>query len=167
MCDGNYYVYGTGRGISVLTSSNGFDWQRGSRVFDHIPDSVHQYCPKNDGANVWAPDIIQLNGEYYLYYAISSYRANTISAVGLLTSPMLDPNSPAYKWTDRGMIVHSSEGEDLNAIDPGVVHAPRPARCGSATVRITATSSFGGTLIPKPDCASRPILPSPSSPTTA
>jgi len=29
-----------------------------------------------------------------------------------------------YKWTDRGMVVHSSEGEDLNAIDPGVFCAP-------------------------------------------
>ena len=63
VCDGKYYVYGTGRGISVLTSSNGFDWQRGGRVFDRIPDSVKQFCPKNDGSSVWAPDILKLNGE--------------------------------------------------------------------------------------------------------
>jgi arabinan endo-1,5-alpha-L-arabinosidase len=123
MCDGNYYVYGTGRGISVLTSSNGFDWQRGQKVFDRIPDSVKQFVPLNDGQNVWAPDIIQLNGEYYLYYAISSW-GQYVSAVGLLTSPTLDPTKPDYKWTDRGMVVHSSEGENLNAIDPGVIHAP-------------------------------------------
>ena len=123
MCDGKYYVFGTGHGISVLTSSNGFDWQRGGKVFDRIPDSVKQFCPKNDGQGVWAPDIIQLNGEYYLYYSISSW-GQYVSAVGLLTNPTLDTNAPNFKWTDCGMIVHSSEGEDLNAIDPGVIHAP-------------------------------------------
>jgi arabinan endo-1,5-alpha-L-arabinosidase len=122
-CDGNYYVFGTGRGISVLTSTNGFDWQRGGRVFDRIPDSVRQFCPKNDGQSVWAPDIIKLNGQYYLYYAISSW-GQFVSAVGLMTSPTLNTNSPDYKWTDRGMVVHSVEGENLNAIDPGVCLAP-------------------------------------------
>jgi arabinan endo-1,5-alpha-L-arabinosidase len=123
VCEGSYYVYATGRGISVLTSSNGFDWQRGQKVFERVPDSVHQFAPLNDGQLVWAPDIIKLNGEYYLYYAISAWDVY-VSAVGLLTSPTLDPNNPNYKWTDHGMVVHSSQGENLNAIDPGVLHAP-------------------------------------------
>jgi arabinan endo-1,5-alpha-L-arabinosidase len=123
VCDGNYFVFGTGRGISVLTSTNGFDWERAGRVFERVPDSVKQYCPKNDGVSVWAPDIIRLNGQYYLYYAISSW-GQFVSAIGLLTNPTLNTNSPDYKWTDRGMVVHSSEGEDLNAIDPGVCLAP-------------------------------------------
>ena len=123
VCDGNYYVFGTGRGISVLTSSNGFNWQRSGRVFDRIPDSVKAFVPKNDGQGVWAPDIIRLNGEYYLYYSISSW-GQYVSAVGLLTSPTLNTNAANFKWTDRGMVVHSSEGEDLNAIDPGVIQAP-------------------------------------------
>ena len=123
VCNGNYYVFGTGRGISVLTSSNGFNWQHGGKVFDRIPDSVKQFVPQNDGQGVWAPDIIKLDGEYFLYYSISFW-GQYISAVGLLTNPTLDPNAPNFKWTDRGMVVHSSEGEDLNAIDPGVIHAP-------------------------------------------
>jgi arabinan endo-1,5-alpha-L-arabinosidase len=123
VCDGNYYTFGTGRGISILTSSNGFNWQRGGRIFDRIPDSVKQFVPKNDGQGVWAPDIIKVGGEYYVYYSISSW-GQYVSAVGLMTSPTLDTNSPDYKWTDRGMVVHSSEGEDLNAIDPGVCLAP-------------------------------------------
>ena len=122
-CEGNYYVFGTGRGISVLTSSNGFDWQRGGRVFDRIPDSVKSFVPKNDGQLVWAPDVIKLNGEYFLYYAISSW-GQFVSAVGLMTSPTLNTKDPNFKWTDRGMVVHSIEGENLNAIDPGVCSAP-------------------------------------------
>jgi len=123
VCNGKYFVFGTGRGISVLTSSNGFNWQRGGNVFDRIPDSVKQFCPKNDGQSVWAPDILKLNGEYFLYYSISFW-GQYVSAVGLLTNPTLDTNAPNYKWTDRGMIVHSSAGENLNAIDPGVTLAP-------------------------------------------
>jgi len=122
-CGGNYYVFGTGRGITILTSSNGFDWQRGGNVFDQVPDSVKQFVPQNDGQSVWAPDIIQLHGEYFLYYAISKW-GQYVSAVGLLTSPTLDTNSPNYHWTDRGMVVHSVTGQDLNAIDPGVCLAP-------------------------------------------
>lgn len=122
-CDGKYYVFGTGRGIPILESNNGFDWQRGGNVFDRIPDSVKSYVPKNNGSGVWAPDVIKLNDQYYLYYAVSFW-GSFVSAIGLVTSPTLDTNNPAYKWTDRGMIVHSSEGENLNAIDPGVCLAP-------------------------------------------
>jgi hypothetical protein len=63
-CDGNCYVFSTGRGISVLTSSNGFDWHGGGRIFDRIPDSVKSFVPRNDGQSVWAPDIIKLDGQY-------------------------------------------------------------------------------------------------------
>ena len=41
-----------------------------------------------------------------------------------MTSPTLNTNDSNYKWTDRGMVVHSVEGENLNAIDPGVCLAP-------------------------------------------
>ncbi len=122
-CDGNYYVFGTGRGIPFLTSSNGFDWQRGGRVFDRIPDSVKSFVPKNNGQIVWAPDIIKLNGQYHLYYAVSVW-GEFVSAIGLVTSPTLNANDPNYKWTDHGMVVHSVEGENLNAIDPGIFRAP-------------------------------------------
>jgi arabinan endo-1,5-alpha-L-arabinosidase len=122
-CDGNYYVFGTGRGASFLVSSNGFDWQRGGRVFDRIPDSVKSFVPKNDGSGVWAPDIAKVGGQYNLYYAVSAW-GSFVSAVGLMTSPTLNTSDPNYKWTDRGMVVHSVEGENLNAIDPGVCCAP-------------------------------------------
>lgn len=122
-CDEKYYVYGTGRGMPFLVSTNGFDWERGGRVFDQIPDSVKSYVPANNGSVVWAPDVIKIKDRYFLYYAVSAW-GSYVSAVGLMTNPTLDPASPDYKWTDGGMVVHSSEGEDLNAIDPGVCHAP-------------------------------------------
>src|SRR5580692_11729178 len=62
-CDGDYYVFGTGHGLSYLISSNGFDWQRGGRVFDRIPESVKSYVPLNDGSGVWAPDVIKVGDQ--------------------------------------------------------------------------------------------------------
>src|ERR1035438_5311956 len=59
-CGEKYYVAGTGRGVSFLVSTNGFDWQRGGgTAFQRVPDSVLKYCPKNNGTGVWAPDIIK------------------------------------------------------------------------------------------------------------
>jgi len=79
--------------------------------------------PKNDGTGVWAPDIVRVGDQFYLYYAVSSW-GSFQSAIGLMTNPVLDPKDPAYKWTDRGVVVTSDGVEDLNAIDPGVILAP-------------------------------------------
>jgi arabinan endo-1,5-alpha-L-arabinosidase len=123
MCKGKYYVFSTGPGIPILSSADGFTWQRSGKVFESVPESVHSLVPLNKNALVWAPDITFVSGQYYLYYSISSWGSFT-SAVGLMTSPTLDPSDTKYKWTDRGPVVNSVEPQNLNAIDPGVLKAP-------------------------------------------
>ena len=120
---GKYYVFSTGRGAPFYSSTDGLTWTREGSVFAAIPDTVHAVVPKNNGTDVWAPDIIRLNNQFYLYYAVSSW-GSFQSAIGLATNPVLDPKDPAYKWTDRGVVVTSDGNEDLNAIDPGVLLAP-------------------------------------------
>jgi arabinan endo-1,5-alpha-L-arabinosidase len=120
---GKYYVFSTGRGAPFYSSPDGVTWTREGSVFDKIPDDVHAGVPKNNGMDVWAPDIVRMNGEFYLYYAVSSW-GSFQSAIGLATNPVLDPKDPAYKWTSRGIVVSSNGNEDLNAIDPGVILAP-------------------------------------------
>jgi arabinan endo-1,5-alpha-L-arabinosidase len=47
------------------------------------------------------------------------------SAIGLATTPTLDPNDPAFQWTDQGFVVQTKEGQAgqaYNAIDPAVFH---------------------------------------------
>src|SRR6185312_8698765 len=122
-CDGRYYVFSTGRGIPIFSSNDGWTWERSGKVFDQVPESVHAVVPLNKDALVWAPDIIHHNGEYYLYYSISSWGSN-VSAVGLMTNPTLNQKDARYRWTDRGLVVNSVKGENLNAIDPGVMEAP-------------------------------------------
>jgi arabinan endo-1,5-alpha-L-arabinosidase len=132
---GKYYVFSTGRGAPFYSSPDLVTWTREGSVFSPdpnapadgyqgaIPVAVHAAVPKNNGSDVWAPDIIRLNGQFYVYYAVSSW-GSFQSVVGLATNPVLDPKDPAYKWTDRGVVVSSNGNEDLNAIDPGVIAAP-------------------------------------------
>jgi arabinan endo-1,5-alpha-L-arabinosidase len=68
----------------------------------------------------WAPDVILVNGQYHLYYSVSTF-GRQISAIGLATSPTLDPSSPNGRWTDRGPIIKSTNGSPYNAIDPSVL----------------------------------------------
>jgi arabinan endo-1,5-alpha-L-arabinosidase len=120
---GKYYVYSTGRGIPFYSSTDGETWTREGQVFDKIPDDVHAMVPKNDGTGIWAPDIVRVGNQFFLYYAVSFW-GSFQSAVAVLSNPVLDPKDPAYKWTDRGVVASSDGVEDLNAIDPGVIHAP-------------------------------------------
>jgi len=127
---GRYYVFSTGRGAPFYSSPDGETWTREGSVFAQVPDDVHAAVPKNNGTDVWAPDIVRMNGEFYLYYAVSSW-GSFQSAIGLATNPVLDPKDPAYKWTSRGVVVSSNGNEDLNAIDPGVIWTPEGAPGGT------------------------------------
>jgi arabinan endo-1,5-alpha-L-arabinosidase len=75
--------------------------------------------PENRNKSYWAPDVIHLGDRYLLYYSVSSFGKIT-SAIGLATTPTLDPSDPAYRWTDHGIVVQSHEGGDFNTIDPSV-----------------------------------------------
>src|ERR1035437_6583283 len=154
---GKYYVYSTGRGIPFYSSPDLVTWTREGSVFEKIPDAVHAGVPKNDGTCAWARDIVRVGGEFYLYYAVSSW-GSFQSAIGLATNPVLDPKDPAYKWTDRGVVVSSSGTDDLNAIDPGVIWTREGAPDG--TLWICYGSYHGSIRItqldPKTGLALRP-----------
>jgi arabinan endo-1,5-alpha-L-arabinosidase len=65
----------------------------------------------------WAPDISFYKGEYWLYYACSTFGSN-LSVVGLATTPTLDPTDPKHQWTDQGLVISSKTTDDFNALDP-------------------------------------------------
>src|SRR5437764_5716285 len=44
------------------------------------------------------------------------------SAIGLATNPTLEPDDPAYHWTDQGLVVRTQDGDGYNAIDPSLFH---------------------------------------------
>lgn len=116
-CGGKYYVYFTGRDCPMISSSDLIHWEAGPPVLSGIPAWARAAVPGNTEDWIWAPDVIFVNGKYYLFYAFSTF-GSQVSVIGLVTSPTLDPTSPDYHWTDEGMVVSSDTKSDFNAIDP-------------------------------------------------
>lgn len=118
--DGSYYLFGTGPGIEAWTSDDLESWERLDPVLDEVPGWVHEILPDFRGG-FWAPDIIEHDGTYYLYYSVSAFGRNN-SGIGVATNPTLDPDDPDFGWTDHGAVVISVPGRDMwNAIDAHVV----------------------------------------------
>jgi arabinan endo-1,5-alpha-L-arabinosidase len=117
-----YYVFSTngppGRLIPIRCSPDLTHWKLCGHVFDKLPEWAVKEVP---GARApWAPDIAFFNGQFHLYYSISTF-GSMESAIGLATNETLDSTSPKYKWTDHGMVVRSHKQDDWNAIDPNLV----------------------------------------------
>ena len=115
--DSTYHIFATGLGIQHMTSSDLKTWtvlpQPVMTVMpewtcDSVPGFTH---------HVWAPDVIQWHGRWWMAYSCSTFGKNG-SAIGLLSNHSL--SFPV--WTDEGCIVTSREGRDnWNAIDPNFV----------------------------------------------
>ena len=115
-----YYVFSTGPGITYYESKDMENWTLTGRVFPDEPSWAKRISPSFDG-HLWAPDIYQKNGKFYLYYSVSAFGKNT-SAIGVTVNESLDPQSPDYKWIDYGIVVESVPHRDhWNAIDPAIV----------------------------------------------
>jgi arabinan endo-1,5-alpha-L-arabinosidase len=118
---GTFYLFATGRGIAVWSSSDLQTWTAQPPVFAEAPAWASQVAPGFRN-HIWAPDIYPHDGRYYLYYSVSAFGRNT-SAIGVATNTTLDPGAPGFRWVDHGIVVRSVPGRDLwNAIDPHVTH---------------------------------------------
>ena len=118
-CADDYWVFYTGRGIPSYHSKDLVHWKAGPSVFEKAPEWIASTVPENRHMSYWAPDIMKVGDRYLLYYAVSTMGKIT-SAIGLATTPTLDPKSPAYHWTDHGVVVRTQEGDNYNALDPTV-----------------------------------------------
>jgi arabinan endo-1,5-alpha-L-arabinosidase len=100
------------------------EWKLEAPIFekDNFPKWILEYVPNFKG-HFWAPDLVFMNGYYYLYYSCSTFGAAT-SAIGMLRNRSLDSVNPNFKWEDLGLFVKSDKREDFNAIDPGVKLIP-------------------------------------------
>ncbi|WP_427116668.1 arabinan endo-1,5-alpha-L-arabinosidase [Pseudarthrobacter scleromae] len=117
-----WFIYSTGNGqvadgnIQVRRSDDGVDWEYAGEVWQEKPAWLSAAVPGVD--NLWAPELYEHDGIWYLYYSASTFGKN-LSVIALATNSTLDPGDPAYEWVDRGQVV-SSKGERFNAIDPGI-----------------------------------------------
>jgi len=115
-CKDEYWTFYTGN--RSYRSKDMLNWTNGpgglTAPFDWFYDAVPGY---RNGPGYWAPDVSKIGDQYFLFYSISAFGKNT-SAIGLVTSPTLDPADPAYAWTDQGLVIKSVKEDNFNCIDP-------------------------------------------------
>ncbi len=108
-----YYLFYTSQGIVEKTSTDLRNWTDVSQVFPGSPPAWTTSAVPGFTGDFWAPDIIYLNGVYFLYYAVSTF-GSQISAIGLVTTT----NLATGPWTDQGAVIQSTNGSAYNCIDP-------------------------------------------------
>ncbi len=109
----NYYLFYTSQGIVEKTSTDLRNWTDVSQVFPGNPPAWTTNAVPGFTGNFWAPDVIYLNGIYYLYYAVSTF-GSQVSAIGLVTTT----NLATGPWVDQGAVIQSTTGNAYNCIDP-------------------------------------------------
>ena len=121
---GDWFVFSTGDPvvaggtIQVRRSKDLHTWTSAGTVFNAIPAWIVQAIP--GVASLWAPEIHEHDGTYYLYYAASTFGSNR-SLIALATTTSLASNL----WTDQGIVGKSQPPDDFNAIDPAVIEDHR------------------------------------------
>ena len=113
---GKFYTFGTHNGIRVLSSTDLVHWTNEPNVFKEAPAWTRQVTPGFNG-HIWAPDIIQSQGKFFLYYSVSEWGKQT-SAIGLAINDTLNLHSSKHQWRDRGEVIRSTNHSPFNAIDP-------------------------------------------------
>lgn len=115
-----YYLFSTGPGITMYSSTDMMHWKKEGEVFTEAPSWANDAAPGFNG-HLWAPDIVEKDGQFYLYYSISAFGKNT-SGIGVTVTPTLNPRSKHYGWKDQGMVIRSIPNRDeWNAIDPAII----------------------------------------------
>jgi arabinan endo-1,5-alpha-L-arabinosidase len=119
--DGVWYVVSTAPGLRIRSSPDLVRWEDEGLVFpDGWPDWLGDLFPGPD-RNIWAPDLERIGGQWYLTYSRAVFGTQD-AAIGVATSPTLDPDDPTYGWTDHGMVVRSeADAGGVTAIDPNLV----------------------------------------------
>ncbi len=108
--DNYFYLYATEdiENVPIMRSENLTDWEQiGTFFTDQThPDFV-------EGGGVWAPDIEYINGQYVLYYSLSTWGGGEVCGVGIATA-----DSPEGPFTNQGKLFTSDEIGVYNSIDP-------------------------------------------------
>ncbi|KAI0030562.1 arabinanase [Vararia minispora EC-137] len=113
---GKYWLFSTGTGIQIRTSTDRTAWTYIGEVFPNgAPSSTNTYTGTNNG-DLWAPDCTYSNGQFYLYYAASTFGSQN-SAIFFAKSTTGAPGS----WVDEGLVTSSSSAVNYNAIDPNLL----------------------------------------------
>ena len=121
-----YFVFSTDNNIGIFTSTSLLGpW---TSVGSVLPNCSSINLSGN--CDLWAPDVNSVNGQYVLYYAVSTVGSQD-SAIGVATSPSLEPGT----WSDLGAVVTSADGDNYNASEFSLYHRPHGLQCLTSTNR--------------------------------
>lgn len=111
-CDGKYYTFGTGGG--GLISEDGYHWHGGA-------------VRPGRGA---APDVVKIGDRYLIAYSATGGGLGGSHKGSVLTmwNKTLDPESPDFAYTEPIEVAYSEDGDDCDAIDPGMLLDPVTGR---------------------------------------
>ncbi|TDL15577.1 arabinanase [Rickenella mellea] len=112
---GKYWVFSTGTGLDIRTSTDRTAWTRVGVVWPNGAPWTDAYTNTTNGV-LWAPDCTYANGEFNLYYAASTFGSQK-SAVFFAKSKTGLPGS----WTNYGLVTSTAKGNNYNAIDPNLI----------------------------------------------
>ncbi|KAJ7600462.1 glycoside hydrolase family 43 protein [Mycena floridula] len=112
---GTYFVFSTGVGIEIRTSTDRIAWTFRGLVWPNGASWTDQYTGTSNGA-LWAPDCTIVNGKFILYYAASSFGSQN-SAIFMAQSTTGLPGS----FTNSGLVTSTSSANNYNAIDPNLI----------------------------------------------
>lgn len=117
---GSYWLYGTHNTLANSTDMVTF----ANFGADIAPDfswwkTVNLSGNSGQNTDIWAPDVMYINGTYYQYYAVPFEPHNGPQAIIALATST-NPNGP---WTDAGQVIESfgttpGSTTTFNAIDP-------------------------------------------------
>jgi arabinan endo-1,5-alpha-L-arabinosidase len=110
-----YYLFSTGQGVQIRTSSDLKSWQKAGQVFASKPAWITTTGSAEPNL-LWAPEVRFFGGTFHLYYSASKFGSNQ-SCIGHATKASL---ASADNWADLGAAFCSNlDGppQDFNAID--------------------------------------------------
>lgn len=111
----NYYLFSTHATIHAHTSTDRINFSDDGNALDSLPSWTNAYTGAS--GDLWAPDASAHNGQYWLYFAASTFGSSD-SAIGLAISPTGVPGT----FVDSGAAVYTSgQCAGSNAIDPASV----------------------------------------------
>ncbi|KAG8843940.1 hypothetical protein FRB96_003681 [Tulasnella sp. 330] len=113
---GLYWLFSTGNGIEIRTSPDRIAFTLVGQVFPAGGYSWTDTYTGTTSGSLWAPDCTYLDGQFYLYYAASSFGSQN-SAIFFAKSSTGEPGS----WTNEGLVTSTSTGATYNAIDPHLI----------------------------------------------
>ncbi|CAE6417172.1 unnamed protein product [Rhizoctonia solani] len=111
---GYYYVFSTHGGVARSKALKG-PW---TAIGSYLPTGCSVITENAGHCDTWAPDVVNINGTYFVYYSISQFGTQK-SVIGVATSKTMEYGS----WTDHGMVFSSKAGDQYNSIDANVINA--------------------------------------------